>query len=97
MAMSDEKVCPACAEPVKAAADVCKHCGYLWPDSDTAAQREAERAEARRRWYYRAFEIAVVVVGIIAIVFYVWKTNHDSQTKAHHDVFCIEYPTDPGC
>jgi hypothetical protein len=28
----DKKVCPECAETIKAAAKVCKHCGYRIPD-----------------------------------------------------------------
>ena len=28
---ADEKVCPACAETVKAEATVCKHCGHVFP------------------------------------------------------------------
>ncbi len=36
------KVCPACAEDVKAAANVCKHCGHVF---DTAANRGAERRQ----------------------------------------------------
>ncbi|MBV9990066.1 MAG: hypothetical protein JOZ72_02130 [Alphaproteobacteria bacterium] len=31
---ADEKICPRCAETVKMAAKVCKHCGYEFPASE---------------------------------------------------------------
>jgi hypothetical protein len=32
--ISEEKTCPQCAEQVKAAALVCRFCGYQFPDSN---------------------------------------------------------------
>lgn len=40
---ADEKKCPQCAEAIKKAAKVCKHCGYQFSEQEIAAQAEKDR------------------------------------------------------
>lgn len=41
---ADEMTCPDCAETIKAAAKVCKHCGYRFLETSLAPQPEASSA-----------------------------------------------------
>jgi len=45
----DEKTCPKCAEQVKAAAQVCRFCGYQFDATTIVAVEEAVRETARKR------------------------------------------------
>lgn len=42
---AEEKNCPKCAEDVKAAAAICKHCGYDFISGKLPGQAEAEAAQ----------------------------------------------------
>lgn len=44
---ADEKLCPQCAEPIKKAALVCKHCGYTFTESEIHAQRTSDAKAAK--------------------------------------------------
>jgi hypothetical protein len=44
----DEKTCPKCAEQVKSAAQVCKHCGYTFTAEDAAALKAESDARSKR-------------------------------------------------
>jgi hypothetical protein len=83
---AEMKTCPRCAEDVKEAADVCRHCGYVWPDSDTAF----ELAEEHRQTYYRLFErglLVLVLVGLIVAAVIAYRSaQHDAKAKADQDV-----------
>jgi len=62
----DEKLCPECAETVKKAAKVCKHCGHKLAKAAAydGPQTETEKQVAK----YSRIGCAVVVVGLIAMV-----------------------------
>lgn len=45
----DEKTCPKCAEQVKAAAQVCRFCGYQFDTTTIVAAEETVRETARKR------------------------------------------------
>jgi hypothetical protein len=40
---ADEKKCPQCAETIKKAAKVCKHCGHQFSDAEIAAQAAKDK------------------------------------------------------
>ena len=54
----DSKVCPICAESIKAAALVCKHCGYDYRTSTTTLTAPPK---------YNGFAVASLVLGILWI------------------------------
>lgn len=64
---ADEKACPFCAETIKAAAIVCKHCGRDIPQAKTHEQLEMEKLGIvlegeRYRWrgnYFRNLSDAI--------------------------------------
>ena len=67
--MADEKACPFCAETIKAAAIVCKHCGR---NVDAAPQRVAESIQARAAPKPSRWPIFVIggVGALVAIVLF---------------------------
>jgi uncharacterized protein UPF0547 len=48
----DQKICPDCAEPVRAAARVCRFCGYRFDVAEEKRLEEERRAQAT--WWERA-------------------------------------------
>jgi uncharacterized protein UPF0547 len=48
----DQKICPDCAEPVRAAARVCRFCGYRFDVAEAKRLEEERRAAAP--WWKRA-------------------------------------------
>jgi hypothetical protein len=58
--MTDEKTCPACAESVKAAANVCKHCGYDFKSGKRPAAPEKKSAAGKG---------CLIVLGVLAVLF----------------------------
>lgn len=64
--MSDEKTCPRCAETVKAAANVCKHCGYdfqtgLGPDTHVFPPPPKSGSSAGKG--------CAIVAGVLVVLF----------------------------
>jgi len=53
---ADSKICPMCAESIKAAALVCKHCGYDYRDNTTVGAAPPK---------YNGFAVASLVLGIV--------------------------------
>lgn len=52
----DEKACPACAETIKKAASVCKHCGYTMSEEQMqAAKAEIKKRNRRANWIFLAW------------------------------------------
>jgi hypothetical protein len=61
----DEKACPKCAEAIKSAAVVCKHCGFnlaAQAAHDTAAARKAEQLRNARKGFGI---IVAMIAGLI--------------------------------
>ena len=59
-----DKVCPECAETVKAAAKVCKHCGHRFPEVETKAVTKAQARESGNG----GAVFALIIVGLLALV-----------------------------
>jgi hypothetical protein len=59
---ADEKVCPQCAETIKKAAIVCKHCGYKYSSEQLAAERKASQKANRSGCLFLV--LAMVVGGV---------------------------------
>jgi hypothetical protein len=69
---TDEKQCPMCAETVKAAAKVCKHCGNKFSEtSDTPPQPILPGADprppAKRTWLSKLSFIALILFVVAGI------------------------------
>lgn len=74
---ADERVCPACAETIKKAAHLCKHCGHRFksviPDEAPPsfdAEREGKNFKAA---------LALGIIGLICLVAYCTPDNADSD------------------
>lgn len=68
----DETTCPRCAETIKAAAKVCKHCGYRIDGTDVAADPHANEPQRNEPLHapiqFKPWYAVVGVAGLIAIV-----------------------------
>jgi len=62
---ADEKTCPQCAETVKSAAVVCKHCGYNFASQTVATARPAPAAKSHKA---RNGCLGVLVILVILTV-----------------------------
>lgn len=60
---SDEKICPKCAETIKAAAVVCKHCGYSFEGTMPPTPEAARKHRLRNGCLI--FVVALVGLGIL--------------------------------
>lgn len=68
-AASDTKVCPACAESVKAAALVCRYCGHQFADNKTFKAATYKPDSGSR--YLLKFVLTIVIGGpILAFAIY---------------------------
>lgn len=65
MVGEDEKTCPKCAEVVKSAAIVCKHCGFLFSDSNPASAKP--KSKTVRNGALGCFGLIALIVIISAI------------------------------
>lgn len=64
-AVSDDKVCPRCAETVKAAAAVCRYCGF---DFEIPAEKQAPgQDDASENLAFAGYILAILVpfIGLI--------------------------------
>lgn len=68
----DETTCPQCAETIKAAAKVCKHCGYRIGDANTVtapvAGDEQPTEPLHAPMQFKPWYAAVCVAGLVAVV-----------------------------
>lgn len=63
-----KKVCPRCAETVKAEATACRHCGYEFTEEEMAAQRTTQ-AKLQRRGNIGAVVLLVLAAGVGTCVY----------------------------
>lgn len=66
---ADEVLCPKCAEPIKAAASKCKHCGHEFSAAEME-QRAKAQAEAQK-----AGTIGCGVLALFAVLFLAFCTG----------------------
>jgi hypothetical protein len=68
----DETTCPQCAETIKAAAKVCKHCGYRIDGADIAADLPANDPQTNGPLHtpmqFKPWYAVAGVAGLIAVV-----------------------------
>jgi hypothetical protein len=68
----DEAACPQCAETIKAAAKVCKHCGYRIGDANTVtapvASDEQPTEPLHAPMQFKPWYAAACVAGLVAVV-----------------------------
>jgi hypothetical protein len=83
----DEKRCPQCAETIKKAAHVCKHCGYRFSEEEMAATRKAEGLD--QNWKAGC---ALVVIGLVAALAFCSPDKDASKSGAKDEASA---PADP--
>lgn len=83
----DEKQCPRCAETIKKAAHLCKHCGYRFSEEEMAATRKAEGLD--QNWKAGC---ALVVIGLVAALAFC-SPDKDTSTTGTSDE--ASAPDDP--
>lgn len=68
----DETTCPQCAETIKAAAKLCKHCGYRTGDANTVtapvASDEQPTGPLHAPMQFKPWYAAACVAGLVAVV-----------------------------
>lgn len=64
--MSDEKACPFCAEPIKAAAIICKHCGRNVDSASRAAPSPPAPAKTAR-WPFVVLGLGIAFVVLLVV------------------------------
>lgn len=68
----DETTCPQCAETIKAAAKLCKHCGYRIGDANTVtapvASDEQPTGPLHAPMQFKPWYAAACVAGLVAVV-----------------------------
>lgn len=74
---ADEKTCPFCAETIKAAAKVCKHCGRDLPEPAATTAR-ARKLDASSRWAYALLG----VLGLAAAVAFLAREPHGGSASS---------------
>ena len=85
---ADEKVCPFCAETVKAAAVKCKHCG-----SDLTQDGQGQAGEAappKKKGSGCLWIVVVVVLGVVAFLgfgLYVGSTPEGKRRAQARDAY----------
>ncbi|MEC3911524.1 hypothetical protein U5A82_13945 [Sphingobium sp. CR2-8] len=90
---ADEKLCPACAETIKAAAILCKHCGTkLDVGADEAqptssAYHEALTQSGPPKWAIAVglIAVALVLVGVMVMRTTKLKSEHDAPIAAENE------------
>lgn len=71
----DERTCPECAETIKSAANVCKHCGHRFRGS---GPKDGPRNEAEEKVSNSKIGCAVIVVGLIAMISFCTPDGSDN-------------------
>ncbi|WP_157096595.1 hypothetical protein [Tsuneonella dongtanensis] len=89
---ADERICPACAEVVKRAASLCKHCGHKFRSIDPAEAPPSFDAEREGRNFKTA--LALGIIGIISLVAYCTpdKAANDAAKSANAVATAKESP-----
>ena len=79
----DERTCPECAETIKKAANVCKHCGHLFRGSKpkNGPRNEAEEKVSKNS----KIGCAVIVVGLIAMISFCTPDGSDTAPSPSND------------
>ncbi|MFC3713713.1 zinc ribbon domain-containing protein [Sphingoaurantiacus capsulatus] len=75
--MTDEKTCPRCAEPVKAAAKICRFCNYDF-ETGTAALVLTAPAPAKKP---DSSAGAIGCLGLLAIIFLISMCSGNDENK----------------
>ena len=83
----DERTCPECAETIKKAANVCKHCGHLFRGSKpkNGPRNEAEEKVSKNS----KIGCAVIVVGLIAMISFCTPDGSDSVPSSSTDASSV--------
>lgn len=76
---ADEKICPFCAETVKAAAVKCKHCGSGLTEDATAASRPLENP--KKKGSGCLWIVMVAVLAVIAFLGFGMYVNSTPEGK----------------
>ena len=64
----DETTCPQCAETIKAAAKVCKHCGYRIDGADPQANERQPTTPSDTPIQFKPWYAAAGVAGLVAVI-----------------------------
>jgi hypothetical protein len=59
--------CPACAEPIRVEANVCKHCGARMEDYDAEPAPAVIETSSSRLWRRHWWKVAIVVVVLVSM------------------------------
>lgn len=62
----DAKTCPMCAETVKKAAHICKHCGHRFPEEEAKPKLEMPE-DSGKGGKWGCAVIAVVLIGLLSL------------------------------
>jgi hypothetical protein len=64
----DETTCPQCAETIKAAAKVCKHCGYQIDRADPQANERQPTTPSHTPIQFKPWYVVAGVAGLVAVI-----------------------------
>jgi predicted amidophosphoribosyltransferase len=59
--------CPACAEPIRVEANVCKHCGARMEDYDAEPAPAVIETSSSRFWRRHWWIVAIIVVALVSL------------------------------
>ena len=62
------RVCPNCAEKVKAEAKLCKHCGNALPPPERESVAPPKDPTKERQDNFRAFILLIIILGVAIII-----------------------------
>lgn len=64
----DETTCPQCAETIKAAAKVCKHCGYRIDGADPRANERQPTTPSHTPLQFKPWYAVAGIAGLVAVI-----------------------------